>query len=160
MKRIVQFSSNTSEYCRCLFYYSAMYMIQNLFSILQNEYVHYIDILHSWMLHSCRCNKTCIKFRDRFWFAIWGAFCRHEQRIKMMQMLPLHLKVPVKLIETLTRLSYCIVVLVDSQSFQTISVKIAWSFELFVVLHQVNPHWHRCQHPAFIWAESSQRCRL
>ena len=101
-----------------------MYMIQNLFFIFQNEYVHYVDILHSCMLHSCH-NKTCIKFCDRSWFAIRGAFCRHEQRIKMMQMLPLHLKEPVKLKETLTRLSYCIIVLVDLHSFQTISVKIA-----------------------------------
>ena len=124
-----------------------------------SKFMHYIDILHSWMFHSCR-NKTCIKFRDRFWFAIRGAFCQHEQRIKMMQMLPFHLKEPLKLIETLTRLSYCIVVSVDSRSLQTISVKIAWSFEPFVVLHQVNPHWHRYQHPAFGRAESSQRCRL
>ena len=73
----------------CFITTTAMDMIQNLFFILQNEYMHYIDILHSWVLHSC-CSKTCIKFRERFWFAIRGAFCRHEQRIEMMQMLPLH----------------------------------------------------------------------
>ena len=37
MKRIVKFSDNTSEFCRCLLYCIGMYMIQTLFFILQNE---------------------------------------------------------------------------------------------------------------------------
>jgi hypothetical protein len=38
------------------------------------------------------CKKNCVEFRDLFWFEIWGAFCQHEQFLKMMQMLLLHLK--------------------------------------------------------------------
>jgi hypothetical protein len=73
------------------FCYTTMYIIQSLFFIMQNEYIHCIKILHSCMIHFS-CNKTCVKFRDLFWFEIRGAFCQHEQRLKMMQILLLHLK--------------------------------------------------------------------
>ncbi len=52
--------------------YKAMYIIQTLFFILQNVYMNCIEILDTWMLHSC-CNKTCIEFCDLFWFAMSNA---------------------------------------------------------------------------------------
>ncbi len=48
---------------------TAMYIIQSLFFILQNEYMHCIKILHCCMIHFS-CNKTCVEFRDLFWFEI------------------------------------------------------------------------------------------
>ncbi len=56
------------------FCYTAMYIIQSLFFVLQNEYMRCIKILHSCMIHSS-CNKTSVEFRDLFWFEIRGAFC-------------------------------------------------------------------------------------
>ena len=73
------------------FCYTAMYIIQSLFFILQNEYMHCIKILHSCMIRFS-CNKTCVEFFYLVWFEIRGAFCRHEQRLKMMRMLLIHLK--------------------------------------------------------------------
>jgi hypothetical protein len=51
---------NSVVACFC---YTVMYIIQSLFFILQNEYMHCIKILHSCMIHFS-CNKTCIKFCD------------------------------------------------------------------------------------------------
>ena len=72
MKRIMWFlkmrvSSVVANIC-----YKAMYIIQSLFFILQNVYMNCIEILDTWMLHSC-CNKTCIEFCDLFWFAMSNA---------------------------------------------------------------------------------------
>jgi hypothetical protein len=52
---------------------TAMYIIQSLFFILQNEYMHCIKIPHFCMIHFS-CNKTCVEFRDLFWFEIGGPF--------------------------------------------------------------------------------------
>jgi hypothetical protein len=54
------------------FCYTAMYIIQSFFFILQNEYMHCIKILHSCMIHFS-CNKTCC-FVTCFVFEIRGAF--------------------------------------------------------------------------------------
>jgi hypothetical protein len=104
MKRIMWFlkmrvSSVVANIC-----YKAMYIIQSLFFILQNVYMNCIEILDTWMLHSCR-NKTCIEFRDLFWFAVSNASrwckCCHSawknplrswyyiQVLDMMQRIPL-----------------------------------------------------------------------
>jgi hypothetical protein len=82
----IQVSSVVACFC-----YTAIYIIKSLYFTLQNEYMHCIKILHSCMIHFS-CNKTCIQFRDLFWFEIRGAFCQYEQRLKMMQMLLLQLK--------------------------------------------------------------------
>jgi hypothetical protein len=51
----IQVSSVVACFC-----YTAMYIIQTLFfTVLQNEYMHCIKILHS-----------CVEFRDLFWFEI------------------------------------------------------------------------------------------
>ncbi len=131
-------------------FYSFLY--ETCVSLLMNE------IRNSWMLYSCR-NKTCIKFYGLFWFAIWGAFCRHEQRMKMTQILQLYLKESRKLMETLGRLSYCIAPLVYLRRLWKNSVRIVWSLELFNVLHQFHPHWHCGPIPAF-GAPSFWSCRL
>ena len=64
----IQVSSVVACFC-----YTAMSIIQILFFILQNEYMHWIKILHSCMIHFS-CNMSCVKFCDLFWFEIWGAF--------------------------------------------------------------------------------------
>ena len=51
------------------FCYTAMYIIQTLFFILQNVYMHCIKILHSCMIRFS-CNKTCVEFCDLVWFEI------------------------------------------------------------------------------------------
>ncbi len=136
-----------------------MYIIQSLFFILQNEYMHCIKILHSCMIHFS-CNKTCVEFCDLVWFEIRGAFCRYEQCLKMMQMLLLHLKQSLKFIETLTRLSYCITALVHLWRFKSISVNFAWFLESFAFCHQVHPNWYCCRHCEIGLLDSWQSYRI
>jgi hypothetical protein len=72
------------------FCYKAMYIIQSLFFMLQNVYMNCIEMLDTWILHSC-CNKTCIEFCDL------AVLICNEQCIKMMQMLPFQLNEPLVL---------------------------------------------------------------
>ena len=83
--------------------YKAMYTVQSLFFMLQNNFMNCIEFLGTWMLHSC-CNKTCIEYHDLFWFAMSNASrwctCNHStwksplrswyyfQVLKMMQRVP------------------------------------------------------------------------
>ncbi len=82
-------------------------------------------------------------------------FCWHEQCMKMTQIPQLYLKESLTTMETLGRLSYCIAPLACLRRFWKNSVRIVcWSLELFNVLHQVHPHWHRgqihaCRSPSF-----------
>ncbi len=54
-------------------YNIAKFIVQGLFFILQNGNMKCIEILDTWMLHSCR-NKTCIEFCDLLWFAMSNAW--------------------------------------------------------------------------------------